>query len=176
MRVLTKRGYTCYVDWWSLGICAYELIFGGRPFGKKNGDLAYSICHDTLKWPEDVDNKCSQPGILILLSLLERDTSKRLGCRRNGGGLEELKRQAWFKSIDWDRLESKELEPPFVPDVTLAFLRLGHILTVLQAKRNNFDPAYELEELLLDDNPLKAKSRKVNQDHLSVEMRQMEEQ
>jgi serine/threonine kinase 32 len=33
-----------------------------------------------------------------------------------------------------------------------------------------------LEELLLEDNPLKAKQRKANQDNLSAEMRQMEEQ
>jgi serine/threonine kinase 32 len=33
-----------------------------------------------------------------------------------------------------------------------------------------------LEELLLEDNPLKAKARKANQDNLSAEMRQMEEQ
>lgn len=33
-----------------------------------------------------------------------------------------------------------------------------------------------MEELLLEDNPLKAKARKANQDNLSAEMRQMEEQ
>lgn len=45
-----------------------------------------------------------------------------------------------------------------------------------QAKKANFDASHELEELLLEDNPLKARARKANQDHLSSEMRQMEEQ
>lgn len=45
-----------------------------------------------------------------------------------------------------------------------------------QAKKPNFDPSHELEELLLEDNPLKAKARKVNQDNLSAEMKQMEDQ
>jgi serine/threonine kinase 32 len=40
----------------------------------------------------------------------------------------------------------------------------------------NFDASHELEELLEEDNPLKAKVRKDNQDNLSIEMRQMEEQ
>lgn len=47
-----------------------------------------------------------------------------------------------------------------------------------QPKKANFDSTHELEELLLEDNPLKARKRKVNQDtsSLSMEMRQMEEQ
>ena len=48
----------------------------------------------------------------------------------------------------------------------------------LQSKKANFDSTHELEELLLEDNPLKARKRKANQDlgALSAEMRQMEEQ
>lgn len=45
-----------------------------------------------------------------------------------------------------------------------------------QPKKANFDASHELEELLLEDNPLKAKQRKANQDNLSAEMKQMEEQ
>lgn len=47
---------------------------------------------------------------------------------------------------------------------------------IVQAKKANFDASHELEELLLEDNPLKAKARKANQDNLSAEMKQMEEQ
>jgi hypothetical protein len=48
----------------------------------------------------------------------------------------------------------------------------------IQSKKANFDASHELEELLLEDNPLKAKARKQNRDinSLSAEMRQMEEQ
>lgn len=46
-----------------------------------------------------------------------------------------------------------------------------------QSKKANFDASHELEELLLEDNPLKAKQRKVRDvNSLSAEMRQMEEQ
>ncbi|CAE6413533.1 unnamed protein product [Rhizoctonia solani] len=161
--VLTKKGYTYTIDWWSLGVCAYELIFGKRPFrGKTNSDLTHAITRDSLKFPEDASTKCSREGVYVLMGLLERDTTRRLGCKPNGEGFEELKKQAWFKNFDWDRLEDKELEPPFVPD----------------SKRANFDATHELEELLLEDNPLKARPRKANQDvtQLSAEMRQMEEQ
>lgn len=66
-RILTKRGYTCHIDWWSLGVCAYELIFGRRPFrGRSNSDLTYSITKDPLKWPEDGDKKCSRVGLQVI--------------------------------------------------------------------------------------------------------------
>ncbi|KAF8892113.1 kinase-like domain-containing protein [Infundibulicybe gibba] len=159
--ILAKRGYTYYIDWWSLGVCAYELIFGRRPFrGRSNNDLTYSISKDPLKWPEDAEKKCSRSGMQVLKGLLERDPNKRFGCKPNGEGYQELRRHSWFQTIDWDTLESKEQTPPFIPD----------------AKKANFDASHELEELLLEDNPLKAKARKANQDNLSAEMRQMEEQ
>lgn len=49
-------------------------------------------------------------------------------------------------------------------------------VSLAQPNKANFDASHELEELLLEDNPLKAKQRKMNQDNLSAEMRQMEEQ
>lgn len=65
--ILAKKGYTYTVDWWSLGVCAYELIFGRRPFrGKTNSDLTHSIVKDHLRFPEDADSKCSRPGLQAL--------------------------------------------------------------------------------------------------------------
>ncbi|KAJ7909344.1 kinase-like domain-containing protein [Mycena leptocephala] len=149
--ILVKRGYSYGIDWWSLGVCAYELIFGRRPFrGRTNNDLTYSITKDPLKWRKTRKRS----------ALLDRDPARRFGCKPNGEGFQELRRHQWFKTIDWDTLESKEQTPPFVPD----------------AKKANFDASHELEELLLEDNPLKAKTRKANQENFSPEMRQMEEQ
>lgn len=65
--ILAKKGYTYTVDWWSLGVCAYELIFGRRPFrGKTNSDLTHSIAKDHLRFPEDAESKCSRPGLQAL--------------------------------------------------------------------------------------------------------------
>ena len=65
--ILAKRGYTYTVDWWSLGVCAYELIFGRRPFrGKTNSDLTHSISKDHLRFPEDAESRCSKAGLQAL--------------------------------------------------------------------------------------------------------------
>ncbi|KAI0924058.1 hypothetical protein AcV5_009419 [Taiwanofungus camphoratus] len=159
--ILTKRGYTYTIDWWSLGVCAYELIFGRRPFrGKTNSDLTHSISKDSLRFPEDAESKCSRDGMQVLRSFLDREPTRRMGWKTSEG-MEALRRHPWFDSIDWDTLEDKIQVPPFIPD----------------SKKANFDASHELEELLLEDNPLKARHRKAQDiNNLSTEMRQMEEQ
>lgn len=57
--------------------------------------------------------------------LLERDITKRLGCRHMGG-FEALKGHPWFRSLDWTALAAKQVTPPFEPDVRLPFPSCAH--------------------------------------------------
>jgi len=159
--VLNKKGYTYTIDYWSLGVCLYELLFGRRPFkGRTNSDLTHSIAKDHLRYPEGADKKYSREGLSAIKHLLDRDVTRRLGCRPHGEGFAEIQSHPWFRTIAWEDLKGQE--SPFIPD----------------SKKANFDATHELEELLLEDNPLKARKRNPNQDisTLSAEMRQMEEQ
>lgn len=68
--VLSRRGYSCQIDWWSLGVIVYELIYGKRPFrGKTNSALTESIAGDRLGWPEEGDVKCSVEGKAFIASV-----------------------------------------------------------------------------------------------------------
>ncbi|KAH9935881.1 kinase-like protein [Epithele typhae] len=126
-----------------------------------NSDLTHSISKDALRFPEDAESKCSRAGIQALKGFLDRDPTRRLACKPNGEGFLELKSHPWFSTIDWDTLDTKEQTAPFIPD----------------SKKANFDASHELEELLLEDNPLRARQRKERDiTSLSAEMRQMEEQ
>ncbi|CAJ0908978.1 15517_t:CDS:2 [Entrophospora sp. SA101] len=157
--ILKKKGYLNSVDWWSLGVVMYELLFSKRPFrGKTNTALTRAILNEPIHFPENVNELVSEDCIDVLKRFCERDITKRLGCN----GIDEIKQHPWFSNIEWDNLVTKQATPPFIPD----------------SKRANFDATHELEELLLEDNPLKARKRaNPNQDlsELSKEVRMMEE-
>lgn len=52
----------------------------------------------------------------LLQKLLERDPRKRLGCSDEDA--QEIKRHAWFATIEWDKLIAKQIEPPYKPVVS----------------------------------------------------------
>ncbi|PLW25530.1 hypothetical protein PCANC_25629 [Puccinia coronata f. sp. avenae] len=159
--ILLKKGYTCSIDWWSLGVVAFELLFGKRPFrGKTNSALTNAITRDEPRFPDTLPQIISPEALNFLEKILQRDINKRLGCK-GSGGMARLKAHDWFRQVNWDLIQELGVKPPFEPD----------------SKKANFDATHELEELLLEDNPLKAKKRNpnLNIDTMSAEFRLMEE-
>jgi len=159
-QVVGRKGYSWQIDWWSLGITAYELLFHKRPFdGRTSDKMTHSILKDPLRFPED---GCSEEGISALRGLLDRDPETRLGCRPKGQGWKDVQHHPWFVLIDWDNLTNKESQPPYVPDM----------------KQANFDVTHELDEFLMVEKPLTHSKRKTNTDldKLKPELRQLEEQ
>lgn len=73
-------------------------------------------------------------------SLLEKDRRKRIGA----AGFETFIDNPFFRPIDFEALERKEIEPIFKPS----------------ADKTNFDATYDLEELLLEEAPLEARARR----------------
>lgn len=51
----------------------------------------------------------------MIQNLLKIKPSERFGNLKNGAN--DIKKHAWFKSIDFDRLLARDVTPPFVPDV-----------------------------------------------------------
>ncbi|KAI9031573.1 kinase-like domain-containing protein, partial [Phycomyces nitens] len=138
--VLQKRGYYASVDWWSLGVMCYELLFGKRPFrGKSNDMLHRAILYEPLSILEQKD--VSPEAVDFVKGLLTRDVDLRLGV--NEKGFNALLSHPWFAGLDWEALKSKAAIPPFIPD----------------SKRANFDPTHELEEILMEEYPLKVRRR-----------------
>ncbi|KAK2463449.1 hypothetical protein APHAL10511_004535 [Amanita phalloides] len=161
-QVIGRRGYSWQIDWWSLGVTAYELLFNKRPFEGPTADkLQLAILNDPLTFPDNAADQCSQACLSVLQGLLERDPLSRLGCRRRRD-IEDIKNHSWFSTIDWDKLESKTLPSSFIPD----------------SQEANFDIAHELDEFLLVEKPLTHSKRKANRDleKMKPEFRQIEEE
>ena len=75
-----------------------------------------------------------------ITSLLEKDRRKRIGA----SGFDTFTDHSFFRKIDFEALEKKQIPPVFIPS----------------SEKTNFDATYDLEELLLEEAPLEARARR----------------
>jgi serine/threonine kinase 32 len=81
-QVVNRKGYSWQIDWWSLGITAYELLFHKRPFdGRTSDKMTTSILKDPLRFPEDASTRCSEAGISALSGVSASPRVLQIGAR-----------------------------------------------------------------------------------------------
>ncbi|OAF68393.1 hypothetical protein A3Q56_03828, partial [Intoshia linei] len=111
--IILYQPYNKSVDFWSLGVLIYEMLTGMAPFeGDDEDDLFYHISNNNVTYHQKF---MSKEAISICKALLVRNPSKRLGCTPDGE--RRLKENFFFRRLDWIKIENKEVQPPFKPDV-----------------------------------------------------------
>uniref|UniRef100_A0A7I4YSC9 non-specific serine/threonine protein kinase n=1 Tax=Haemonchus contortus TaxID=6289 RepID=A0A7I4YSC9_HAECO len=110
--VLEDNDYGRSVDWWGVGVVMYEMMCGRLPFYSRDHQKLFElIMASELRFPSKLSAEAKQ----LLAGLLFKDPTQRLG----GGPDDALEvcQQPFFKSIDWEKLYRKEIEPPYKPSV-----------------------------------------------------------
>ncbi|KAF1378693.1 hypothetical protein PFLUV_G00193180 [Perca fluviatilis] len=120
--LLEKKEYDYTVDYFTLGVTLYEMIAAKGPFrvrGEKveNTEVARRILNDPVSYTPAFSKESKD----ICEGLMHKDPAKRLGFKNNE--CEELKNQPFFKDINWGRLQSGLLPPPFVPSATTVYAK-----------------------------------------------------
>ncbi len=106
---LLAGGYGVECDYWSLGIMAYEMVYGSTPFGSEKMSTTYGNImnfKNSFKMPT---SKTVSPEFSSLISGLLCDPPTRLGYQK-------LMHHPFFATIDWNGLREKS--PPYVPLIT----------------------------------------------------------
>ncbi|KAH8370245.1 hypothetical protein KR093_002758 [Drosophila rubida] len=110
--VLTETSYTRAVDWWGLGVLIFEMLVGESPFpGDDEEEVFDSIVNDEVRYPRFL----SLEAIAVMRRLLRKNPERRLGSSERDA--EDVKKQAFFRSIVWDDLLLRKVKPPFVPTI-----------------------------------------------------------
>ncbi|CAH2297142.1 serine threonine- kinase N2 [Pelobates cultripes] len=109
--ILNREPYGRSVDWWSLGVVIYRMLFGMSPFDLKKYTYTYYMNSSDIEFP----TSASETSISIIQQLLTSDPEVRLGGGERNA--EDVKNHNFFKSIDWTALIEKQMEPPFVPTI-----------------------------------------------------------
>ncbi|XP_039624060.1 myotonin-protein kinase isoform X1 [Polypterus senegalus] len=105
----------CYgpeCDWWSMGICSFEMFFGQAPFYADSITETYAKIisfREHFEFPRGFPEVSEEARDLISGLISERE--QRMG--RNG--IEDFQNHSFFTGIDWENLH--HCQPPFQPEV-----------------------------------------------------------
>eukprot|EP00929_Paragymnodinium_shiwhaense_P090085 TRINITY_DN5030_c0_g2_i2.p1 TRINITY_DN5030_c0_g2~~TRINITY_DN5030_c0_g2_i2.p1 ORF type:complete len:695 (+),score=124.50 TRINITY_DN5030_c0_g2_i2:217-2301(+) len=107
--VIKCSGHGRSVDWWMLGVLLFELMCGKAPFEAPKTELIYELVKRGIEHVQFPDT-CRGPAADLVRALCKQNPDSRLR-------VPALRDHAWFKSLEWDKLRTLRLTPPFPPRV-----------------------------------------------------------
>jgi len=111
--VLCRNNHGFAVDYFAVGVIAYELMMGRRPYtGRTRKEIRDSILAKQVQLSRtEIPGGWSPEAVDFINKLIQRKPNNRLGVN----GPKEVKEHVWLRDFPWSRLLEKKLETPFSP-------------------------------------------------------------
>ena len=109
--ILQGRGYSLSCDFWSVGICMYEIFYGKYPFGNYANEVI-EIYKEILKnnFTFPIDNSKVETVNHFIKCLLNKKVNERI-CN-----VSSLKKKPFFEGFEFDKLNDFKLKAPYKPN------------------------------------------------------------
>ena len=109
--ILQGRGYSLSCDFWSLGVCMYEIFYGKYPFGNYANEVIEiykEILKNNFMFP--VENSKVENVNYFIKGLLNKKVNERT-CN-----VSSLKKKPFFEGFEFDKLNDFKLKAPYKPN------------------------------------------------------------
>ncbi|KAF3621399.1 Serine/threonine-protein kinase D6PKL2 [Capsicum annuum] len=107
--IVSGEGHGSAVDWWTLGIFIFELLYGVTPFKGIDHELTLAnIVARALEFPKEPTIPAAVKDLIS--QLLTKDPARRMGSTM---GATAIKHHPFFQGVNWALLRCTS--PPFIP-------------------------------------------------------------
>ena len=111
--VMCRQNHTTVVDYFAVGVMAFECMFGKRPYvGKSRNDIRDHIISKQIQIKKnDVPRGWSLEAADFVNKMIQRKPQNRLGFE----GSDEVKNHPWLRDFPWNDLYERRVRAPFIP-------------------------------------------------------------
>ncbi|XP_076901707.1 protein kinase PINOID 2-like [Bidens hawaiensis] len=139
--VISGQGHGSAVDWWTLGVFLYELLYGITPFkGENNEKTLINILKQPLSFPGIGVSTSKEYEEMVkvqdlIARLLVKNPKKRIGSLKSSI---EIKKHEFFKGVNWALIRS--VRPPEVPSEMMKVRNRVVVVPKLMSKKQRDAP------------------------------------
>ena len=147
--ILQGKGYSLSCDFWSLGICMFEMFYGIYPFGNNANeviDIYKEVLKKSLVFPSE-NNKFANANSFIR-DLLAKKVNERI-CN-----VSKLKQKPFFEGFEFNKLNDFQLEPPYKPtknDLSKFFKETTPYEKILKEEKESVVPSHKKKKKVEED-------------------------
>ena len=140
--LLANTGHGFPVDWWAVGVLAFECLAGVTPFYDENPMVMCSKINECkIAW-DNAPKNLSPSARQFIESLLRVNQLERLGNPATSAA--DVKEASWLETIQFKKLEAMQLPVPYFPEneVTKPDVEFEPIADLVSFPQS--DPAFSL--------------------------------